>query len=450
MQRKNVIRIGGGSAHEADDVYPAKDMAENGALDYLVFDCQSEVALSKAFTRLEQGGVGYDNLFETKLRIVLPACAKNGIKIIANAGIIDPAGAATMASRVAKELGCDHLKIIYVTGGEVSDALRQRNPDILELGKPLSSLGNAMLGAVAYGGAKQIVDALDAGADIVITPRAGDSAQYLAAMVHAFGWSFTDWDKIGQGLGIGHILECSAQVSGGCYADPGKKSVEGLDRLGFPIAEVSADGSAIITKIPGTGGVINEQTCKEQIVYEIGDPTTYLHSDGVVDFSETRVTQVGENRVRVEGTRGKPKPLKVKVGLAVKDGYVGVGRLLFGGVGAYDKAQLAAETVTNQLVARHGIDRDAIRVDYIGYNALFDWGLDPSSLREIELRVSGRFATKAEAAQVVAAIALLPCNGPAGIFWPRPADQGTVEEITGYYSTLLDSGDVRYAIHEVA
>ncbi|MEW9617896.1 acyclic terpene utilization AtuA family protein [Shinella sp. S4-D37] len=447
MGSSKTIRIGAGSAHEGDDIYGAQILAERGDLDYIVFDCQSEVALSKAFLRRENGIPGYDVLFEAKLRKILPACVSRGTKIIANAGILDPKGAAVAISKVCSEMGYGHLKVAYVSGGEVTDQLRQLDPVIADTNAPLSAFGNAFLGAVAYGGAREIVAALAQDADIVITPRAGDSEQYLAAMMHEFGWSFDDWEKIGRGLGLGHLVECSAQVTGGCYADPGRKDVDGLERLGFPILEVEADGSAVISKVEGTGGVINEQTCREQLVYEIGDPSRYIHADAIVDFTTTTITQVGPDRVRIEGTGGKPKTDTAKIGLAVREGYIGVGRLLFGGVGALEKARLAAEICRKQLVERHGFSEDRLRFDFIGFNALFDWGTDPDAVREVELRVSGRAFTRAEAADVMTAVSLLPCNGPAGVFWPRPTDQGGIEEIMGYHSTLLPQDAVRYEVH---
>ena len=170
-----------------------------------------------------------------------------------------------------------------------------------ETGKPVSALGNELIGALAYGGTDAILEALTDGADIVLTQRAGNSEQFVAPMMHEFGWRSDEWDKIGSGLGIGHLLECGAQITGGYFADPGRKDVTGLHRLGFPIAEVEPDGSAIVTKLQGTGGVVNEQTCKEQLLYEIGDPARYVHAPGVVDFTTTTVTQVAPDRVRDRG-----------------------------------------------------------------------------------------------------------------------------------------------------
>lgn len=198
---KDRIRIGAGAAHEADDLEAARTLAEEAALDHLVFDGQSEVALAKAYARLESGLPGYDVLLERKIRAVLPGCIRHGTRIITNGGILDSTGAAKLVQRLRHELGHPEVKIAWVGGGEVSDALRRRDPHIPDLGELFSSLGNDFGGAVAYGGAREIVEALRDGADIVITPRAGDAAQYLAPMFHDFGWADEDWERLGRGLG---------------------------------------------------------------------------------------------------------------------------------------------------------------------------------------------------------------------------------------------------------
>jgi hypothetical protein len=227
------------------------------------------------------------------------------------------------------------------------------------------------------------------------------------------------------------------------------KQVDGLHRLGFPIAEVEPDGSAVITKLEGTGGLIDERTTKEQLLYEIGDPAAYVHGAGVVDFTTTTVRQVGPDRVAVCGTTGHPRTSSARVALAVREGFVGTGRVIYGGPGAYAKARMAADIVEKQLVERYSAKKSDLRFDYIGFNALFDWGGDPSSLREIELRVAGRFMTREEARKVQMLVSQLPVSGPAGAAWGRPLDQGGVEEIVTFYSTLLDHGDIDYTVHQL-
>jgi hypothetical protein len=446
MKDRNVLRLGSGSAHEGDDLKAAASIAREGNLDYIVFDCTSEKAISFAYQRQAAGLPAYDDKLEPKLRTVLPHCIRSGTKIILNGGGLDPKGAGELAAEVARDLGLKDMKVAYVDGANVSDIVRQKDPTVLETGKPVSSLGNEFLGALAYGGSDQIVTALDEGADIVITPRAGDSEQFLAPMIHEFGWRADDWDRIGSGLGIGHLMECAAQVSGGFFAGPGRKEVKGLHRLGFPIAEVHEDGSAVITKLEGSGGLIDERTVKEQLVYEIGDPSNYVHASGVVDFTTTAVEQEGPDRVRIHGTTGRKRPSKARVALAVRQGFIGMGRVIYGGPEAYPKAQMAAEIVGKQLEERFGARRSDLRFDYIGVNALFDWGVDSSAVREVELRVTGRFMTREEARKVQMLVSQLPVSGPAGAAWGRPLDQGGVEDVVSFYSTLLDISDIPYRI----
>jgi hypothetical protein len=443
------IRIGGGSAYEGDHLDAAQVLAEKGQLDYLVFDCLSEKTISEAYLRKDGGLPCYDVLLEPKLRAVLAACRKNGTRLILNGGILDPEAAAQKTREICDSLGLKGVKIAYAVGGDVFDDVRQRDPEVLETGKPVSSLGNELLGAHAYGGARPIVEALAGGADIVITARAGDSEQYLAPMIHEFGWSFDDWDRIGAGLGLGHLLECAGQVSGGFYADPGRKDVPDLDALGFPFVDVDQDGIGVISKVEGTGGIVNEMTCKEQIVYEIGDPRRYIHLDGIVDFTTTEVSQVGPDRVRVAGTTGHPRTDLAKVALAVREGYVGLGRIMYGGTGCYEKAKLAADIVVKRLHKLHGIDPAAVRIDYVGVNALFDWGIDPALVKEVELRVSGHFKTRDEALKLPLEVSMLPCNGPSGASWGRPLDQGGVEHVMGFFSTLMPQDAIPYEVREI-
>jgi hypothetical protein len=446
---KRSIRIGAGSAHEGDDLDAAKLLAEDGKLDYIAFDCTSEKAVSQALIRRANGLPAFDVQLEAKLRAVAPACVRNGTKIIANAGGFDPVGAATLAAETCRDLGLRGVKIAYTTGADVLDQVRQSDPIVLETGKPVSALGNSVLGALAYGGTESIRTALKDGADIVITQRAGDSEQFLAPMMHEFGWSEQDWDKIACGLGVGHLAECGAQLSGGYFYDGGLKEVPDIHRLGFPIVEIDETGSALITKLPGTGGVINEQTCKEQLLYEIGDPQNYVHATGVVDFTTTRISQQGPDVVRVDGTTGRPRTSDARVALAVHEGYIGMGRIVYGGTGCYAKAQKAAEMVRAQLRERCGVAEEDMRFDFIGVNALFDWGVDSEQVRELELRIVARFMTLREARKVQYFASQLPCNGPAGGAWGRPIDQGGVEEIITFYSTRLPHADINYELHQV-
>ena len=444
-----VLRLGAGSAHEGDDLDAARALADEGALHYIAFDCTSEKAVSMAYARKQHGLPGYDIQLEGKLRAVLPGCVRHGTRIVANSGAFDPEGAAKLTVDVCRELGFAGLKVAYVTGSDVTALVREMDPVVRENGRPVSALGNDFVGALAYGGYEAIVEALGRNADIVITSRAGDSEQFLAPMVHEFGWRLDQWDKIASGLGVGHLLECGAQITGGYFADPGVKDVSGLHRLGFPIAEVEEDGAAVITKLAGTGGVVNEQTCKEQLLYEIGDPAAYVHAPGTVDFSTTTIRQVGPNRVRVEGTTGRPRTATARVALVVRQGAIGMGRVVYGGTGAYRRAQLAADMVGRQLQERCGVRAEDMRFDYIGFNALFDWGMDPDALREVELRVTARFANTTDARTVQRFVSQLPVNGPAGAAWGRPIDQGGVEDVVTFFSTLIPHDRIEYTVHDL-
>src|SRR5437763_6521949 len=296
------IRIGSGAGYSGDRIEPAVELAEKGDIQYLVFECLGErtVALAQQ-ARMKNPELGYDPLLEERLRAVLPICAAKGIKIVTNMGAANPEGAAKKAAEIARSLGFSSLKIAAIVGDDVLDACKEDDFPIMEFDGSIRQLGNRLLSANAYLRAEPMTDALRGGADIVITGRASDPALFLAPMIHAFGWSMDDWNLLGQGTVAGHLLECAGQITGGYFADPGCKDIPDLARLGFPIGEVGEDGSLIVTKVAGSGGAVTAQTCKEQLLYEVHDPTQYLQPDVVADFSQVRVEEVGPDRVRVSG-----------------------------------------------------------------------------------------------------------------------------------------------------
>ena len=268
------IRIGSGAGYSGDRIEPAVELAEKGDLQYLVFECLGErtVALAQQ-ARMKNPDSGYDPLLEERMRAVLPLCAAKGIKIVTNMGAANPVAAARRTAEIAKSLGLSSLKIAAVVGDDVLDACKDGDLPIMEFDGTIKQLGNRLLSANAYLGAEPIAQALTAGADIVITGRASDPALFLAPMIHAFGWAMDDWNLLGQGTVAGHLLECAGQITGGYFADPGYKDVADLARLGFPIGEVGEDGSLVITKVAGSGGAVTAQTCKEQLLYEVHDPS---------------------------------------------------------------------------------------------------------------------------------------------------------------------------------
>ena len=292
------IRIGSGAGYSGDRIEPAVELAEKGEIQYLVFECLGErtVALAQQ-ARMKDPESGYDPLLEERMRAVLPVCAAKGIKIVTNMGAANPVAAARKTAEIARSLGLSALKIAAVIGDDVLDACKERDLPIMEFDGTIRQLGNRLLSANAYLGAGPIAEALSGGADVVITGRASDPALFLAPMVHAFGWAMDDWNLLGQGTVAGHLLECAGQITGGYFADPPYKDIPDLARLGFPIGEVGEDGSLVITKVAGSGGAVTAQTCKEQLLYEVHDPTRYLQPDVIGGFL------AGEGR----GDRQRPR-----------------------------------------------------------------------------------------------------------------------------------------------
>ena len=448
--RKSTVRLGSGSGAGGDRIDAALKLAEYGEIDYLIFDAQSEKAYSESALRKAKGDIGYDVTLGRTLRTVLPTCVKNGVKIIHNGGSADVEGAVKLAAEICDELNISGIKVAYTQPDSSADFIKEINPVTTETGEPVSTFGDRLVAAITYQGAPLIVEGLRRGANIVITSRAGDSTQFLAPLIFEMDWRLDDWDLMARGLSIGHLMECGAQLSGGYHADPGMKDVSGLDDIGMPIAEVQANGDAIITKVSNTGGVVSERTVKEQLLYELHDPSNYIHNDGVVDFTNTEIKQAGSNRVSVTGTRGHPRPSMVKVLLGVRENFVAVSRAYYGGTGAYARAKLAADTIAERATHVHGIDRSALRFDFVGVNALFPWpDIDLSAVKEVELRVSGYFETQEQAWEVLHDVESLALNGPAGVSQGLRLDyQAGPEQVIGLYTTLLPQEAVQFDVHE--
>lgn len=441
------IRIGTGSGFGNDYLEAAIDLAERGSLDYLIFDWIAERTVIDASRRKLAGGAGYDPDMETRVRALLPRCAATGTKIIANWGAADVEAAALRISSIACDLGLADLHIAYILGSDALQLVQEADPVCEETGARVSAFSDLLISAHAYQGAQPIVEALMKGADVVISGRAGDSAQYLAAMIYEFDWPRTDWDRIGKGLAIGHLMECGPQVTGGYFADAERNEVPDLYRVGLPIAESGATGDAIITKLPGSGGVVSERTCAAQLVYEILDPSHYVHNDGVVDFTRTILRQVGPDRVVISGTGGGPAPDKVKILLGVREGFAAVTLTVYAGAHAYKKAQLAADVVRRRMESVFECDPSALRVDYVGVNSVFPWDdIGPSTLKEVGLRIAGRFETRSEAAEFVAVVEALSSAGPTGVTHGRDLSVGGVEEIGGLRTTFLPQESVGFEV----
>ena len=321
------VRIGSGAGFADDRIDPAAELATRGQLDYLVFECLAERTIALAQReRLRDLGAGFNEWLEERMDAVLGHCARAGIKIITNMGAANPLAAAELVAAVARRLGLPGLKIAAVTGDDVLDLVKGSDLPLLDRPGTVASLGDSVISANAYLGCETIVQALADGADVVIAGRVADPSLYLAPLVHAFGWALDDWDLMGTGVCVGHLLECAGQVTGGYFADPGVKDVPDLARLGFPIAQVAEDGSFTITKVPGSGGRVTVRTCTEQLLYEVHDPAAYVSADAVADFSGARLTQIGYDTIAVAGITGTRRPDALKVSVGYLDGYVGGGR----------------------------------------------------------------------------------------------------------------------------
>ncbi|NUG32764.1 acyclic terpene utilization AtuA family protein, partial [Acinetobacter baumannii] len=308
MNTLNKIRIGSGAGYAGDRVEPAIELAEKGNLDYLVFECLAERTIALANqAKLKNPNDGYDVLLEKRFRSVLPFIQdKNGktrFKIISNMGAANPVSAIQKIREILTELKIPNIKVAAVVGDDVLTELTDQSL-ILDNGLSVGQLSSQIVSANAYLGVDGILEALGQDADIIITGRVADPSLFLAPLIHEFHWSNTDWDKLGKGTLIGHLLECAGQVTGGYFADPGVKDVPNLDRLGFPIAEVDSQGQAIITKVEGSGGLLSEATCKEQLLYEIHQPNAYKTPDVTADFSNVYFEEIGPDKVAIYGGTG--------------------------------------------------------------------------------------------------------------------------------------------------
>lgn len=408
------LRIGSGAGYSGDRIEPAVELAEQGDLDYLVFECLAErtIALAQQ-ARISDPQGGYDPLLSERMRRVLPFVGEHEgrrrLRVITNMGAANPVSAAREVRRIASELGLA-LKVVAVVGDDVLDVLRPEQ--VLDNGQTLGSLGARLISANAYLGVDGILDALRAEADVVITGRVADPSLFLAPQMFEFGWAAHDWPRLGRGTLVGHLLECAGQVSGGYFADPGFKDVDDLARLGFPLAEIDAEGNAVITKVSGSGGRVSRATCTEQLIYEVHDPAAYLTPDVTADFSCVSFVEESVDRVRAQGAAGRARPERLKVSVGYLDGWIGEGQMSYGGPGAVARAQLAREVVLKRLELM-GVKMQDVRAELIGMDSLHG---PRSSVEpwEVRLRVAARCEERSEAVRVGNEVETLYTNGPSG------------------------------------
>jgi len=434
------LRIGSGAGYAGDRLEPAIELMKKGNLDYISFECLAErtIAIAQQQKQLNPEK-GYNGLLEHRMEKVLPLAHKNKIKVITNMGAANPQSAVNVICKMAKEMGLKGLKVASVFGDDVFDKLdKYKNVTVWENGKPLSELDGEVISANVYMGIDGIVKALENGADIIVTGRVSDPALFLAPLVYELGWDINNYDLMGKGTLIGHLLECGGQVTGGYYAEPGKKDVERPWDLGFPIIEVSENGDFIVTKVDGSGGLVTKDTCTEQMVYEIHNPKEYFTPDCVADFSNVTFENVGKDVVSVKGATGREKTDTLKVSLGYKDCFIGEGELSYGGPNCYERAKLAAEIVEKRL-ALTNVKYDELKIDIIGINGIYkNNDRKYNTPEEVRLRVAARTKAKYDAVQIGNEVETLYTNGPAG----GGGATKSVSEIVSVASILIPRNDV--------
>jgi hypothetical protein len=305
------------------------------------------------------------------------------------------------------------MKLAAISGDDVLGLIKGGDFEAMEGEESLDPVRERIISANAYLGAGPVVEALQQGARVIITGRVADPALFMAPAMHAFGWSPTDYELLGKGTILGHLLECAGQITGGYFADPGFNDVPGITHLGFPLAEVNSDGTFVITKVPEAGGMVTTATCKQQLLYEVGDPTTYISPDVVADFSKVTLRQTGKDRVEVKGGTGREKTGMYKVSVGYRDSFIGEGQISYGGPGALQRARLAEEIV-RQRFRDTGLKSSEVKYDLIGMNSLYGDRAGSPEPYEVRLRVAARTGNMQEAIRVGNEVETLYTNGPAG------------------------------------
>jgi hypothetical protein len=461
---KELIRIASGQGFWGDLLTAPIDQVRKGPVDYLMLDYLAEVTMSIVQKQRQRDpNAGYARDFVTLMQEILPDCVEKDIKVLSNAGGVNVDGCADAIRTVAGELGLSgKVKIGVITGDDILGRLEEFiesgiTIDNMDTGEPLSEILDKVQAANVYLGAGGLVEALNKGAQIVVGGRLTDTGLTLAPMMHEFGWGFENWDMLSAGTIAGHIIECGAQSSGGnCQYD--WENIPDLANVGFPIVEAEPNGEFVITKHKGTGGRVNIQSVKEQLLYEMGDPHEYITPDVVADFTTIQLADAGPDRVRVSGIKGKPNTEFFKVSIAYAAGWKSVGTLVYSWPDAYKKAQ-AADKILRERLDRLGLRFDLVLTEFVGVNAThghlaissppYKGGvaaasadgvvLSPASDREIpevQLRIGVRGQSKADVERFTKEIAPLILTGPpavTGFAGGRPK----VEEIMAYFPALI-------------
>lgn len=442
------VRLAGGLGFYGDSWQPIKASIERGDVQYVASDHLAELTLAiLQKDRLRDPKLGYTRDLVPMLLDLLPLAMPRGVKFVLNAGGLNPLAAREVLLNALKKYGLK-LNVGVVLGDAVLehlDELQAVGASLanMDTGTEISTVREKLLFASAYLGARPIVEALDAGADIVLTGRVADAALFLAPMVHEFGWRWDDWDKLAQGIVVGHLLECSGQATGGNFGGDWR-AMPDLAHIGYPIAEVWENGEALLTKAPGTGGRVSFDTLREQLLYEVHDPAHYLTPDVDVDMTTLLLEEVGPDQVRLTGASGRPAPDTLKIVAGYADGVMGQAMLGYAWPDALAKARAAAEIIQQQM-REMGLKAEETCIEYMGYNSIHGPMADPASaenLNEVYLRIAVRCADKQEAAKLGRLFPPLALSGPPFIggaggmleprgllgIWPTLAPRALIEE----------------------
>src|SRR5712691_2732704 len=419
---EHLVRIGCGAGFAGDraDASAAviAELARCAGPRFLMFETLAERTLALCqLDRRHDPGRGYSPALERMLPQALGPCLANGIRIVGNFGGAHPRAAGGRIAELARAAGFPDARITVIEGDDLSETFSAEELRAREVAGAVLSGNAAVVAANVYLGASPIAQALDAGADVVVTGRVADPSLVLGPLVHAFGWDWADWHRLAAGTLAGHLLECGAQVSGGYFADPGVKDVPDLAEIGYPIAEVSPAGAFVVTKPPATGGIVDRRTVTEQILYEVHDPAAYLTPDVILDISAVELADQGRDRVLVAGARGHRRPDTLKATVFVESGVLGEAEISYAGPNALARARLAADVVTARM--RRRAPDLAVRVDAIGLDSVFgalvaETSPATSQPSEIRLRFAAQSVNRAPVELLLDEIEALYCAGPAG------------------------------------
>jgi hypothetical protein len=445
---KEFIRIASGQGFWGDRLQAPVEQVRRGPIDYLMLDYLAEVTMSiMQKQRSRDSSQGYARDFVPLMGEILPDCVKRDIRVVANAGGVNTDACAEAVLSAARQAGlAGDARVGMVSGDDILhrlDELVERGHELrnMDTGAPLSDVLGRIRSANAYIGARPIVDALNRGAHVVITGRSTDTALTYAPMIHAFGWARDAWDMLAAGVVAGHINECGAQASGG-NSLVAWQELDDLADVGYPIIEAYADGTFIVTKHDGTGGRVSVPVVAEQILYEMGDPRTYITPDVVADFTTIQLRQEGADRVRVHGVRGGPATDMLKVSVSYDAGYKAVGTLVYAWPDAVAKARMA-DRVLRERLDRIGAKFDEVRTELVGWSSTHGHlaGPPPDDLPEVELRVAVRGQDRAAVEAFTREIAPLILTGPptvTGFAGGRPR----VQEVVAYWPALIDRTEI--------